>query len=305
MADDELQELRDNFCVGNYQKAIQISESNCPSNDFVQAENDAIYARCCLALALSGQANMMDKIKGFQNSDNPGQKATALMAMIAKTQKEQAKAQAKEFLIKLANETKDVTAVMLAAIITAQDGSYAEAVQMAQAHPTLEMQALCVFFALLCNQVGMAEQMVHKMAGNNDDSAAYRLASAGVKLATGDPEEAYLTYCDLSGQFPPAEGDDSSAGSVLLQTGKGVANMQRAMWSEALEDLQRAHTQMPSDPNVLVNLCSCDINSNKKVCPEFEEHYKKLKEVAPTHPYVVKTESISQVFERFKASQKA
>merc|ERR1719478_831518 len=99
---------------------------------------------------------------------------------------------------------------------------------MAQAHPTLEMQALCVFFALICNQVHMAEQMVHKMSGTNDDSAAYRLASAAVKLATGDPEEAYLTYCDLSGQFPAVDGEES--GSVLLETGKAVANMQRGMF---------------------------------------------------------------------------
>ena len=58
--------------------------------------------------------------------------------------------------------------------------------------------------------------------------AAFRLAAAAVKLATGDPEEAcpfqsraarasvlvrcgagsrYLTYCDLCSQFPPVEGD--------------------------------------------------------------------------------------------------
>merc|ERR1711972_787830 len=89
------------------------------------------------------------------------------------------------------------------------------------------MQALCVFFCLNCNQVSMAEKLLHDMAGNNDDSAAFRLASAAVKLATGDPEEAYLTYCDLCTQFPPVEGEDSSTGSVLLQTGKALANMQR------------------------------------------------------------------------------
>lgn len=295
--EDELQEVRDNFYVGNFAKAMAMSEGLSPSSDLAQTENEAIFARCCLAL------ERMEKLKAMQNSDNAGQKASALMAVLTKSQKEQVRASAKEHLQKLAKDTHDVTATMLCAIVTAQDGSYVEAAQMAQSHPTLEMQALVVFFCLICHQVQLAERKLHEMAGTNDDSVAYRLACAAVKLAIGDPEEAYLTYCDLGTQFPMKDGDDSTSGSALLQTGKAVANMQRGMWTEAIEDLQRAQALEPNNADVLINLCCCATNLHKK--DDFNEHFAKLAQVAPNHPYVVKTQGISQVFSRFKASLSA
>merc|ERR1719442_114934 len=95
---------------------------------------------------------------------------------------------AKERLLSLAKETQDMSCTLLAAIAHAMDGNWKEAAEMTKAHPTLEMQALCVMFCLSCNQAGMAE-----MQGANDDSAAFRLANAALKMAVGDPEEAYLT----------------------------------------------------------------------------------------------------------------
>merc|ERR1712113_443637 len=109
-----------------------------------------------------------------------------------------------------------------------------------------------VFFALACHQFHTAETMLKSTSGSNDDSAAFRLAAAAVKLATGDPEEAYLTYCDLATQFPLTEGSEDC--SVLLQTGKALANMQRGMYTEAVEDLHQALAAAPNDSNVLVNL---------------------------------------------------
>eukprot|EP00408_Alexandrium_pacificum_P018414 CAMPEP_0171184000 /NCGR_PEP_ID=MMETSP0790-20130122/15567_1 /TAXON_ID=2925 /ORGANISM="Alexandrium catenella, Strain OF101" /LENGTH=339 /DNA_ID=CAMNT_0011648991 /DNA_START=65 /DNA_END=1082 /DNA_ORIENTATION=+ len=294
MAEDELQEVRDNFYVGNFQKAFQLCESTTASNDISQAELGATLARCCLSLQI------FDRLKVMQNSEVPGQRACAILAVILKSKNEQQKGAAKERLAALAKETQDMSSAMLAAISLAIDGSYADAVQLTKAHPTLEMQALAVFFCLICNQVTMAEKLLHEMSGSNDDSASYRLATAAVKLATGDPEEAYLTYCDLTTQLPPSEGDDSGTGSVLLQTGKALANMQRGMYTEAVDDLTRAAALAPNDPDVLVNLCCCMTHLEKK--DDFQQNYAKLEQACPTHPYVVKTQSISSVFARFKAS---
>ncbi|CAK9046000.1 unnamed protein product [Durusdinium trenchii] len=161
-------------------------------------------------------------------------------------------------------------------------------------------EVLTIFLALSCNQVAMAEKLLKEASGNNDDSAAYRLAAAAVKLATGDPEEAYLTYCDLCSQFPAVEGDDSGSGSVLLQTGKALANMQRGMFSEAVEDLQRALSSNPNDPDSLVNMCCCMTHLGKK--DEFQQYYSKLEQVAPTNPFVLKTQGMTTAFTRFQAS---
>jgi len=240
MADDELQEVRDNFYAGNFQKALALCESTTASDDMSQSELGATLARCFLS------TSTFAKLQPMQNSEIPGQRAAALTAVISKSRNEQQRAQAKERLEALAKETQDMSCALLAACMSAMDGSWPEAVALVKGHPTLEMQALCVFFCLCCNQVGIAEKVLADMSGKNDDSAAYRLASAAIKLSTGDPEEAYLMYCDLASQFPPVEGDESGNGSVLLLTGKAVANMQRKMYTEAVEDLQRAIQLSPN-----------------------------------------------------------
>jgi len=293
MADDELQEVRDNFCVGNFQKALQLCESTQPSNDIAQNELNATLARCCLSIPI------FDRLKAMQNSDCPGQQASAMMAVILKSKNEANRTANKDRLVALANQSHDVSCALLAAIAMAMDGSWSDAVQLMKGHPTVEMQALRVFLCLSCNQIGLAEKALAEMAGGNDDSAAFRLASAAVKLATGDSGEAYLMYCDLCSQFPLKEGD-SENGSVLLQTGKAVANMQRGMYAEAVEDLMRAYAMAPNDADVLVNLCACSTHLGKN--DEFQQYYAKLEQTNPSHPYIAKTQSINTAFTRFKAS---
>lgn len=292
--DDELQEVRDNFYVGNFQKALQLCESTQGSSEIVANEIGATLARCCLAIPA------VDRLKAMQNSEIPGQRAAAMMAVITKSRNEQQVAQAKERLAALAKETQDVSVTMMNAIVLAGDGNWNEAAQLAKQHPVLEMQALTAIFCLVCNQTSMAEKVLKEMSGNNDDSAAYRLASAAVKLASGDPEEAYLTYCDLSSQFPLVEGDDSGAGSTLLQNGKALANMQRGMWTEAVEDLQRALQAAPNDVDLLVNLCCCTTHLGKQ--DEFQQYYSKLEQVAPNNSFVQKTQGMAAAFSRFKSS---
>jgi len=294
MADDELQEVRDNFYVGNFQKALQLCESTSASNEMTQNELGATLARCYLSIAHT------EPLKAMQNSEVPGQRAALLVAMIMKSPKPEQVAAAKERLATLAKETQDVSCTMLHASVLAMDGNWNEAAQLTKAHPVQEMQALTVFLCLSCNQFSMAEKILKDMKGTNDDSAVYRLAAAAVKLATGDPEEAYLTYCDLSSQFPPVEGDDSGSGSTLLQTGKALANMQRGMFTEAVEDLQRALATAPNDPGVLANLCCCATHLGKK--DEFQQYYTTLEKVDPKNPFVMKTQGMKAVFSKFKAS---
>jgi len=293
--DDELQEVRDNFYVGNYQKALQLCENSMVSDDFAKLECDAILARCALSMS------MTEKLKAMNASENPGQRASALYHVCTKSPKEEQRQKAKERLKEHITEKQDLSSAILGANVLAFDGNYQDAVNLTTAHPTLEMQALRVFFLLMCNQVGMAEKEVKEMKGSNEDSAAFLMASAAVHLASGNPEEAYLTYCDLSAKFPAVDGEDG--GSVLLETGKGLANMMRGMWQEALEDLQRANQMAPSDSDVLVNLCCCMTHADKK--DEFQQYYAKLEQACPTHPYVKKTQGIKDTFARFKASLKA
>merc|ERR1719487_1880223 len=242
-----------------------------------------------------------DRLRTMTNAESPGQRAAAFYHVITRSPKEEQRAKGKDKLKEHIAEKQDMSSSVLGADVLVMDGNYQDALNLTVAHPTLEMQALRVFIYLTCNQVGLAEKQLQEMSGSNDDSAAYLMASAAVHLASGNPEEAYLTYCDLSSKFPMQDGEDS--GSVMLQTGKAVANMQRGMWQEALEDLTRALTMAPNDPELLVNLCCCMTHTNNK--EQFQQHYDKLEQVAPNHPYVKKTQAIKDSFARFKASQKA
>jgi tetratricopeptide (TPR) repeat protein len=292
--EDELQEVRDNFYVGNYKKAMDLCEGFQASSDITQFECDATFARCCLSLMVQ------EKLKAMMNSESPGQRAAAFYHIIMRSPKEEQVQKAKEKLKEHIAEKQDMSSSLLYANILAMDGNYQDALNLTLAHPTLEMQALRVFIYLMCNQVGLAEKQEKEMAGANDDSAVYQMAAAAVHLASGNPEEAYLTYCDMSSKFPFKDGEDT--GSVLLQTGKAVANMQRGMWQEALEDLQRANgmDEGKSNPELLVNLCCCMTHMAKK--EEFDKYYAELERAAPNHPYVKKTQGIKDIFARFKAS---
>jgi len=293
--EDELTEVRDNFYVGNFQKALNMCEQTVCSNDITQFECDATLARCCLSLMAT------DRLKTMTSSESPGQRAAAFYHVITRSPKEEQRAKGKEKLKEHIAEKQDMSSSILGANINVMDGNYQDALNLTVAHPTLEMQALRVFIYLTCHQVQMAEKQLAEMGGSNDDSAVYQMAQAAVHLASGNPEEAYLTYCDLSSKFPQQDGEDS--GSIMLQTGKAVANMQRGMWQEALEDLTRANALAPNDPELLVNLCCCMTHTGKN--DEFQQYYTKLEQVAPNHPYVKKTQGIKDIFTRFKANLKA
>jgi tetratricopeptide (TPR) repeat protein len=293
--EDELQEVRDNFYVGNFQKSIDLCESTTASSDISQFELDATLARCALALMQT------EKLKTMTASESPGQRAAALFHVITKSPKEDQRQKAKDKLKEHIAEKKDLSSSILGAYVLAMDGNFQDALNLITQHNTLETQAVKIFIYLLCNQVGMAEKQLQEMRGDNDDAAAYQLAAGAVNLASGNAEEAYLTYCDLATKYPAVAGDDS--GSVMLQTSKGLANMMRGMWQEALEDLQRANQLAPNDADVLVNLCCCMTHTGKK--EEFQQYYDKLEQVAPTHPYVKKTQSMKDTFARFKVSSGA
>jgi len=77
--DDEVQDIRDNFRVGNFEKTIQLVNAASFTTDIAQNEANAIIARAYLS---TGQ---IDKLKHMQNSEYHGQKAAALFAVLTKS----------------------------------------------------------------------------------------------------------------------------------------------------------------------------------------------------------------------------
>mmetsp|Transcript_11369 Transcript_11369/g.16129 ORF Transcript_11369/g.16129 Transcript_11369/m.16129 type:complete len:128 (+) Transcript_11369:1-384(+) len=108
----------------------------------------------------------------MQNSECAGQKAAALTAVLTKSKNEQQRQQAKERLVTLAKETHDMSSAALAACMLASDGSWQDAVAMTQAHPTMEMQAMHVFFLL----------MFTKTSGSLGASASARCKSSSASV---------------------------------------------------------------------------------------------------------------------------
>jgi len=290
--EDELQEAKDHFYIGNYAGALGMLENASCSNDLSQAERDALLARTYLCL---GQ---YDKLKAMQSSDSPGQKAAALMAVFTKSRNEQQKASAKDRLVELAKSSHDPSTTSLAAMAHCAQNEFLDAVQLTEGATQTELQALRVQIFLMMNRLDMAEKQLRQLKATNDDSAVTRLADCAVNLNNGNSQEAFLTYCDLESQYL---GEETDAVSPLLLNGKAVANMQRQLFTEAWEDLTRAATVAPNDPNTLVNMVCCSANMKEKN-EEFAKHLKTLEDSQPGNPYVVKSKQMSDAFTRFAKS---
>merc|ERR1719453_571817 len=147
----------------------QLEGATC-SNDLSQGERDSLLARCYLSL---GQ---YDKLKAMQNSDCPGQKATALMAVFSKTRNEQQKASAKDRLVELAKTSHDAPTTALAAMAMASSNELTDAVQLTQGASQMEMQALRVQLFMQMHRMDLAEKQLRELTATSDDSSVTRLA---------------------------------------------------------------------------------------------------------------------------------
>jgi len=283
--------LRDNFYCGNFPRVLELAEQ-IEGNDFGEKLDLVSRSHLC-----QGQ---LDKIKGLQNSTVPGQQATAFKTVVQRSQDGSKKQQALERLTALAKQSRDPNAMALASAALAEQDDFAGALELIKDSRSPELLAQRVQYFIMINRVDLAEKQLMELKSVAGDCTIVNMAVCMVLIATGNHQEAYLTYTDLADQFAPNE-DDPTQASALLLLGKGVANMQRNLWEEALSDLAKSARADAGRAETLVNTICCNARMSDE--DAFSTNVKQFKDAFASHPMSMKLEECNAAFTRFNAAR--
>eukprot|EP00916_Digyalum_oweni_P002250 GHVL01004104.1.p2 GENE.GHVL01004104.1~~GHVL01004104.1.p2 ORF type:complete len:269 (+),score=37.80 GHVL01004104.1:21-827(+) len=199
---------------------------------------------------------------------------------------------------------KDTTALVCEGTLTGlikhiREGELQDALQSISNRPgassSLEMQAYKAQILLLLNRIDLSEAalaVLHKM---DEDAALSRVVSCWINICKGNPQESFLTFCDLNSAFGGSD-DVGSEGTAEMLIGKAVSNMQRLEWESALIDLETVITLQPMNKTALANLVA--VYENLKQPIKADETFELLKSICPNHRLVEKEESLTRAFNR-------
>jgi len=256
------------------------------SGDFQKAELAAIRARTFLGMRKFGE------LKSMKDSNVAGEKAAAFMTIFLNSVQDKQRMQAKESLTELANKTKDLSAIALAAILLAHLEEYIEAINLIASYDTLDIKALRAQIYFLMRRPDLADPIIKEMNQSAEDSAVTKMVTSLFNVATGNHQEAFLTYCDLQALY----GEESNeTPSTILLTSKAGCNLHRGLYAEALEDLQSALAVNNRDADSLINMAAVSVHLDQ----DWESHFNSLKEKCAHHPFVAKLNTLNQAIDAF------
>lgn len=210
-----------------------------------------------------------------------------------RSQNEQQRAIGRDRLLDLLSQARDPTVLFLAAAVLAHEQQYLDAYNVVKDVTTADISALKAQLLVLLDRAELAETE-QRASPDGGDSAAGKLVSSQLKMASGDYQEAFLTYQDLQSQYW------GYAQAVPLLNGKAAANIHRGLHQEAQEDLGVALSLDPANALSLANSACVAVHLGQY--DEADQHIAALCEKHPTHPLAVKKRELQEAVERFKAS---
>jgi len=249
-------------------------------------EFSAIKARTYLGL------RSFPELKAMKDSKNPGEAAASQMAIFLNSAQPAQKEEAGRKIVEMARTTRDINATNLAAAFLAHQGEYVEALNLIQDYSTLEMKALKIHIYLLMSRPDLATPVVAEMNRTAEDSSITKMCHALVQFASGNYQEAFLTYCDIQALYGEEMND---APSTMLLNCKAACNLHRGSFPEALEDTERACKLNPKDADALINMIAVSIHLKQ----DHTSHFQTLKERFPLHPFVHKVAALDDAFQAF------
>lgn len=244
--DEELIEGFDNFVIGNFEQCLELCLRSRPSSDFAKFLWDSLAARCHLAL------NHMDKVKEMKaHTESPALQGTAYFAVLLKSQQEtQKKTAAEKVMENAVASNNEAVSCYYACVAGAIGGDFIDAIHYAQSVASSspsEFNALRAQFSLAIHRPDLSEKVLAEAAKNRDDSAAAKLVSAMHALISGKPAEAAMSYSDLIAQF-------NAEAALPLANGRAVAQLQRGLVADAVEDLESAMSSNSHDADTVRNM---------------------------------------------------
>jgi tetratricopeptide (TPR) repeat protein len=284
--EEDLIEGFDNFVIGNFEQCLELCQRARPGSDFARFLWDSLTARCHLAL------NHMDKVKEMKTqTSSPALQGTAYFAVLLKSQQEaQRKTAAEKVLENATLSSNEAVSCYYACVARAIGGDLIDAIHYAQSVASSspsEFNALRAQFSLAIDRPDLSEKILSESAKNRDDSAACKLVSAMHALITGKPSEAAMSYSDLIAQF-------SAEAALPLANGRAVAQLQRGMAAEGVEDLEQALSSNATDSDTVRNMIAALTLQGKSA-----EAREWLSRLAPQHSLHAELNRLNAAFAEF------
>ncbi|KAI3681050.1 hypothetical protein L6452_35832 [Arctium lappa] len=251
MAPDLLFNLRNNFYLGAYQAAINISDiKNLSEEDSI--ERDCLVYRSYIALG--SYQLVIDEIDSSATTPLQAVKLLALY-LSSPDKKENTISSIKEWLGDAAIGNNPILR-LIAGTIFMHEQDFNEVLKYTNAGGTMELYALNVHIFLKMHRSDYAEKQLRVMQQIDEDHTLTQLATAWLDLAVGGSkiQEAYLIFQDFSEKYQMTS---------LILNGKAVSCMQMGNFDEAESFLLEALNKDAKDRETLANLVVCSLHLGK------------------------------------------
>ena len=285
---DELFVLRNNFWLGNYQKAIAEGSSLGRLSEALKIESKEFVYRSYIAL---GQFNIViDEVSDSPSTPSSLQAVKLLARYLSQPQD-------KEIILITLNEWlsgqqtgNPSTLQLIAALIYMHEDNTKEALRCIHLGATMEQLALSTQIYLKMNRLELASKTVKMMQQADEDATLTQLALAWIHMASGGAklQEAAYIFDELAGKFEPTS---------MLLNGQAVANIHLGKFEEAERLLVEALSKGQNDPNTLVNIICCFQHQGKPM-DLVTRYVNQLKSVAPEHAFVKQLTTVGGAFQR-------
>lgn len=288
--DDELQEVRDHFYIGSFARCMEIIGNTSPSGDFQAAELATYKAKTFLGMKKFGE------LKALKDSPIPGEQSTAIMTIFMNSKPDRQQT-AKDSMMELVKNSKDMAASYMAAVLLAHQEEYVEGINLISSYDTLDMKTLKAQLYLLMRRPDLADPVIKDIGHTAEDAAVTKMITSLYNVAIGNHQEAFLTYCDLQALF----GEEANeTPSTILLCAKAACNLHRGLYAEALEDIQAAIALNPKDPDLMINMACANVHTDPGNA--WQQQLGGIKEKFPAHPFMTSMTKLDEALAAFRWS---
>lgn len=289
---DDLYTLRNNFWLGNYQRAVAEGSSLSRLSDPLKIECKEFIFRSYIAM---GQCNIvLDEVSDGPDTPIALQAIKLLARYLSFSNDSEIIVGTLESWLSEAHAANSTTVQLVASTIYMHEGRIKDALRSIRHSTTMEQLALNTQILIKMQRVDLAAKQVKLMQQADEDATLTQLATGWLHMASGGNkyQEAAYVYEELIDKFGP---------TAMLLNGVAAANLHMGLFEEAERFLLQAITQGPNDPDTLVNLIACYQHMCK---PQdlIQRYTNQLKSSSPNHPYVKALATVEGAFDRVAAS---
>jgi len=287
-SDSDLFELKNFFCLGNYQAAINEGGAlSAALEESDRVERDVYIYRSYIA---QGKHKLvMDEIK-----DSRAPTALQAVKLLAtylgnEDSRDISLATLKEWMSDGVAANNPFLQIV-AATIYIHEEKFDDAMRCVYQANSLEGSSLLVQIYLKINRLDLAEKELKAMQKIDDDATITQLTQIWVQIATGGEQvnDALGTLQDLSNKF-------GSTGMILNLM--GICNLNLRKFAEAEKYFLQALEKNSNDTDVLTNLIACHQHQGKP-SDMITREINQLKTLAPRSSFVRQLQKQEEDFDR-------